>query len=120
MLRIEKINTIRRMYFEQKVAIRAIARELDISRNTVRRWIRDDRTPQMRRHPVELSSEQLFLREHREDIRRIFAACHQSCPRVLEELEKTYNVKPGLRMVQRFCQEFRNEKEAAGAETSAK
>lgn len=107
MLGIEKINAIRHMYFEQKIAIRAIARELDISRNTVRRWIRDKRTPQTHRHPIELSAEQLFLRNHQAEIQALFDGCGQSCPQLMELLGKKYNVRPSLRMVQRFCQQFR-------------
>lgn len=107
MLGIETINTIRQMYFEQKIAIRAIARELDISRNTVRRWIRDKRTPLMRRHLIELSAEQQFLRDHITEIQVLFHECGQSCPQLILRLNKKYNIRPGLRMVQRFCRQFR-------------
>lgn len=103
MLAQNEIDNIRRLYFEEKQPIKKIANQLGIARNTVRRWIRKESSV-----PV-YGEKRSFLIEHKEEIRQAFLDCEGNCLPLRRKIRNDYQITIHLRMLERFCEEFRRE-----------
>lgn len=107
MLNASDIFFIRKLYQEDKLSIKEISRRLHVSRNTVRKWIRN---PDL---PVEIisrprSPEREFLDQHRDDVKADFYDCEMLCQPLQRRLQEKYRIEVPLRMLERFCKPYRD------------
>lgn len=91
--------TVREEYFTKKRSIRCIARWHGLSRNTVRRYLREED-----RKPYPLSEAGAFLKEHKQEIGELYAKCELRCPPLQRLIRNQYDQEISLRMLERFCQ----------------
>ena len=91
--------TVREEYFTKKWSIRCIARWHGVSRNTVRRYLREED-----RKPYPLSEAGAFLKEHEQEIGELYAKCELRCPPLQRLIRNQYDQEISLRMLERFCQ----------------
>ena len=91
--------TVREEYFTKKRSIRCIARWHGLSRNTVRRYLREED-----RKPYPLSEAGAFLKEHEQEIGELYAKCELRCPPLQRLIRNQYDQEISLRMLERFCQ----------------
>lgn len=103
MLDINQRKRIRAMA-DAGIAVKKIARTLEISRNTVRRWIRNQENASKR-----FGKCQAFLQEHSEEIREQFISCEGHCVPLQRQIQEKFGTDVGLRTLQRFCKTFRHE-----------
>lgn len=89
--------TVREEYFTKKRSIRCIARWHGVSRNTVRRYLREED-----RKPYPLSEAGAFLKE--QEIGELYAKCELRCPPLQRLIRNQYDQEISLRMLERFCQ----------------
>ena len=89
--------TVREEYFTKKRSIRCIARWHGLSRNTVRRYLREED-----RKPYPLSEAGAFLKE--QEIGELYAKCELRCPPLQRLIRNQYDQEISLRMLERFCQ----------------
>lgn len=95
---------IRTLYAEKHVSIRCIAQMVHVSRNAVRRQIREEGKARAAR-----SAAGAFLKEHAIDVQELYLACEMRCPPLRRRLNKDYQQDIPLRMLQRFCSPMRAE-----------
>ena len=69
-----EIELIRILHFENHLSIRQIARMLKRSRNTIERWLKNPEPA-----PKKLSSNRVFLENHRSEIEDLFLECELNC-----------------------------------------
>lgn len=93
-----KAATVREEFFTKKRSIRCIAEWYGVSRNTVRRCLREEE-----RKPHPLSESGAFLKEHEKEIGELYAKCEMRCPPLRRLIKKTYDREISLRMLERFC-----------------
>lgn len=91
--------TVREDFFTKKRSIRCIARWYGVSRNTVRRYLREEE-----RKPYPLSEAGAFLKEHEQEICELYAKCELRCPPLRRVIKNNYDRDISLRMLERFCQ----------------
>ena len=91
--------TVREDFFTKKRSIRCIARWYGVSRNTVRRYLREEE-----RKPYPLSEAGAFLKEHEQEICELYAKCELRCPPLRRVIKNNYDRDISLRMPERFCQ----------------
>lgn len=85
-------------------SIKAIARQLHISRNTVRRYLRG-RAPTGQGR----SEAMKWLNDNRSRVRELFFTDEGNCAVVRRDLESSSTQKINLRQIQRFCRPFRRQ-----------
>lgn len=95
---------IRQLLAEGKHSIRAIARIVGVSRNTVRRCAKNLHKPQPAR-----TDAGIFLRQHEEEVTQLYAKCECRCPPLQRLLKEQFNQDVPLRALQRFCKPIRAE-----------
>mgnify|MGYP000036681263 FL=1 len=93
---------IRTLYADKHVSIRCIAQMVYVSRNAVRRQIREEGKARAAR-----SAAGAFLKEHAIDVQELHLACEMRCPPLRRRLNKDYQQDIPLRMLQRFCSPMR-------------
>ena len=96
MLKKNKVARIHELYEKEHASIKTICKILNISRNTVRRYLRETEfkgyeTPQL-----------AYLRNNRAEVRAIFNSCNKRCTAMLPILEERTGLKFPLRTLQRF------------------
>ena len=104
MLSNQERELISKWHSERKLSIRCIARRLDVSRNTVRRWL----------HGVEKKNNPRsdcgqFLKRQSGEIEKLYAECEFRCPPLRRRIKEQYGEEIPLRMLQRFCTALRKE-----------
>ncbi len=95
---------IRHLLADKKLSIRCIARQVGVSRNTVRRYARNQHNPQ----PARTDAGE-FLRQHEEEVTQRYAKCECRCPPLQRSLREVFGQDIPLRMLQRFCRPIREE-----------
>lgn len=105
MLSKQEHAVINHWHEEKKLSIRSIAQRMGVSRNTVRRSLRNqketDTTPR--------SQLGKFLQEHKAEIREQYVNCELHCPPLRRVIKERYQVDIPLRMLQRYCEPIRKE-----------
>ena len=101
MLKKNKVARIHELYEKEHASIKTICKILNISRNTVRRYLRETEfkgyeTPQL-----------AYLRNNRAEVRAIFNSCNKRCTAMLPILEERTGLKFPLRTLQRFTHPWR-------------
>lgn len=76
---------IRTLCAEKHVSIRCIAQMVHVSRNAVRRQIREEGKAREAR-----SVAGAFLKEHAIDVQELYLACEKRCPPLRRRLKKDY------------------------------
>ena len=102
MLKKNKVARINELYEKEHASIKTICKILNISRNTVRRYLRETEfkgyeTPQL-----------AYLRNNRAEVRAIFNSCNKRCTAMLPILEERTGLKFPLRTLQRFTHPWRH------------
>ena len=87
----------------KKIPIKAIARCLHLSRNTVKKYMGGNPGPKQRQR----SSAKLFLMEHIDAIQQYFYIAGKNCAVVQQKVKENHGIFINLRMIQRFCVRFR-------------
>lgn len=106
MLSANLVAVIRKLYQFDRLPIKEIARRLNVSRNTVRKWIRDPDRPV--EYPARSKSPACdFLEAHRDEVRAEFVKCAEKCPILRQRLRQRHRIDISLRTLERFCQPFR-------------
>lgn len=87
MLKKNKVARIHELYEKEHASIKTICKILNISRNTVRRYLRETEfkgyeTPQL-----------AYLRNNRAEVRAIFNSCNKRCTAMLPILEERTGLK---------------------------
>ena len=107
MLSAHVVFVIRSLYREDRLPIKEIARRLHISRNTVRKWIRNPELPvAVKRRPK--SPGRRFLEANRDVIKSEFLSCEMLCLPLRRRLLEKYQIEVPLRTLERFCKPFRD------------
>ena len=88
---------ISQMRNEQNVPIKRIARNLGISRNTVKRCLQP-RDPR----PAARSLARLFLEQNKPSLQELYLSCEMRCPPLRRLIKAKHDVDVPLRMLQRF------------------
>lgn len=83
---------IRTLYAEKHVSIRCIAQMVHVSRNAVRRQIREEGKARAAR-----SAAGAFLKEHAIDVQELYLACEMRCPPLRRRLNKDYQWDEGTK-----------------------
>ncbi len=91
-------------HIEDRLSIRCISRQLGVSRNTVRRALRDEYTTRAKR-----SAAGAFLRNHDQEVRDLYISCECRCPPLRRSLQDQFDIDVPLRMLQRHCRGMRKE-----------
>ena len=105
MIKPDERAKIRRLILVEHRPIREVARMLEISRNAIRRCVREDPSPTLGRK----SSNGKFLSEHQKDIRDLYEKCELRCPPLQRLIKEQYGIDISLRMLERFCADIRQE-----------
>ncbi len=105
MIKPDERAKIRRLVLDEHRPIREVARMLEISRNTIRRCVREDPSATLGRK----SSNGKFLSEHQKDIRDLYEKCELRCPPLQRLIKEQYGIDISLRMLERFCADIRQE-----------
>lgn len=107
MLSAHVVFVIRSLYREDRLPIKEIARRLHISRNTIRKWIRNPELPvAVKRRPK--SPGRMFLEANRDVIKSEFLSCEMLCLPLRRRLLEKYQIEVPLRTLERFCKPFRD------------
>ena len=104
MLSKEERTLIPRWSKEGNISVRCIGKRLGVSRNTVRRWLRQS-DPQY----GPKSEAGTFLQKNSEEIKELYAQCEQRCPPLQRCIREKHGIEIPLRMLQRFCRPLRKE-----------
>jgi transposase len=88
---------------KQGHSIRAIAKKLEISRQSVRKYIKGFQKPKPQ------DSFRNYLKNNKETIKKLFFEMNGHCVPLLRKITETYNGKANLRGLQIFCKQFRKE-----------
>ena len=105
MIKPDERAKIRRLVLDEHRPIREVARMLEISRNAIRRCVREDPSATLGRK----SSNGKFLSEHQKDIRDLYEKCELRCPPLQRLIKEQYGIDISLRMLERFCADIRQE-----------
>ena len=105
MIKPDERAKIRRLVLDEHRPIREVARMLEISRNAIRRCVREDPSATFERK----SSNGKFLSEHQKDIRDLYEKCELRCPPLQRLIKEQYGIDISLRMLERFCADIRQE-----------
>lgn len=113
MLKKNKVARIHELYEKEHASIKTICKILNISRNTVRRYLRETEfkgyeTPQL-----------AYLRNNRAEVRAIFNSCNKRCTAMLPILEERTGLKFPLRTLQRFTHPWRHRRTRTAVSWSA-
>lgn len=95
---------IRHLVMEEHRPIREVGRMLEISRNTVKKCIREVKPTTGAERK---SSNGQFLLEHQKDIEELYGKCELRCPPLQRLIRERYGVDISLRMLERFCGNIR-------------
>lgn len=106
----ERWEDIRRMFFEEKVAIAEIARRLAIDRKTVRRWLRKQWQPYQR-----AAKEETLLSTHADFLRERASQVQYSAQILFQELRRQRSYTGSYETVKRFVAPLRELQLAAEA-----
>lgn len=106
----ERWEEIRRLFFDEKVAIAEIARRLAIDRKTVRRWIRQPWQPYQR-----AAKEDTLLSGHADFLRERAAQVQFSAQILFQELRRQRGYTGSYETVKRFVAPLRELQLAAEA-----
>ncbi len=104
MLSKEDRTLISRWHDKDKLSIRRIAKQLGVSRNTVRRWLKQDCSLYRPK-----SDSGKFLQEHKKEVSDLYLQCEQRCPPLQRCIRDKFNIEVSLRTLERFCQPIRKE-----------
>ena len=112
MLKKNKVARIHELYEKEHASIKTICKILNISRNTVRRYLRETEfkgyeTPQL-----------AYLRNNRAEVRAIFNSCNKRCTAMLPILEERTGLKFPLRTLQRFTHPWRHRRTRTAVSSS--
>lgn len=105
MVQRERWEEIRRLYFQERRTIAAIARQLDLDRKTVRRCVRQVAFQPYRR----AAREDTLLTEHAEWLRSRASAVGYSARILYQELRRQRGFRGGYDTVKRFVAPLRDE-----------
>lgn len=106
MLNDNVVSVIRSLFHEDQLAIKDIARRLSISRNTVRKWVRNPELPVVvKSRPLSPGRE--FLESNRDAVKAEFFNCELRCLPLQRTLLEKYQIEIPLRTLERFCKPFR-------------
>lgn len=106
MLNDNVVSVIRSLFHEDQLAIKDIARRLSISRNTVRKWVRNPELPVLvKSRPLSPGRE--FLESNRDAVKAEFFNCELRCLPLQRTLLDKYQIEIPLRTLERFCKPFR-------------
>ena len=94
-------------WLAEGVPINTIARDLGVSRNTVKSR-RDGFVPGKR-----LGAAHQFLNDHAEEVAKLFRECRGHCPPMIREIRDRHGVEISLRAMERFCKDQRRSLAAA-------
>lgn len=97
--------------FKQGHSIRAIARKLEISRQSVRKYIKGFQVPKAQ------DSFNNYLKINKETIKNQFFEMNGHCVPLLMKIQETYDGNANLRGLQIFCKQFRKELNSRGEST---
>ena len=86
MLSAENKALIQTLYTEKNVSIRCIAKLVHVSRNAVRRQIREEGKAREAR-----SDAGVFLKEHAIDVQELYLTCEMRCPPLRRDSKTTTN-----------------------------
>ncbi len=96
MLSAHVVFVIRSLYREDRLPIKEIARRLHISRNTVRKWIRNPELPvAVKRRPK--SPGRMFLEANRDVIKSEFLSCEMLCLPLRRRLLEKYQIEVAVK-----------------------
>lgn len=104
MLSKEERALIQRWSEEDKISARSISKKLGVSRNTVRRWLRQNDSQYGPK-----SEAGVFLEKKSKEIKELYAQCEQRCPPLQRCIREKFSIEIPLRMLQRFCRPLRKE-----------
>ena len=96
---------------KQGHSIRAIARKLEISRQSVRKYIKGFQVPKAQ------DSFNNYLKINKETIKNQFFEMNGHCVPLLMKIQETYDGNANLRGLQIFCKQFRKELNSRGEST---
>lgn len=100
------VSVIRSLFHEDQLAIKDIARRLSISRNTVRKWVRNPELPVVvKSRPLSPGRE--FLESNRDAVKAEFYNCELRCLPLQRTLLEKYQIEIPLRTLERFCKPLR-------------
>ena len=99
-----EINQIRSLH-QAGVPIKRIVSQTGITRNTVRRYIKEEDSQPLHKNRI-------FMQEHGERIRELFVKCDGNCVVLQRFLDEEFGQQISLRQLQRFCEPFRQELKA--------
>ena len=97
----------------QGLSIRAIAKKLEISRQSVRKYMEGSQKPKA----LVQDSFNNYLKINSEKIKTLFFEMNGHCVPLLRKLKESYDGSANLRGLQIFCQQFRNELKNRGEAT---
>lgn len=106
MLNVKQRERVRSLYFDYHNSIKQICRITAISRNAVRRCIRQN-DPDQRLAPQTAATK--FLHEHRVQVKTWLQECELHCPPLQRLLKERSQITVPLRTLQLFCQSLRRE-----------
>lgn len=106
MLNVKPRERVRSLYFDYHNSIKQICRITAISRNAVRRCIRQN-DPDQRLTPQSAATK--FLHEHRVQVKTWLQECELHCPPLQRLLKERSQITVPLRTLQLFCQSLRRE-----------
>lgn len=106
MLSQQQRQLIRNLVLIEHQSIRKVARMLEISLNTVRRYVRNPQAPNLR---VPKSANGKFLLEHAQEVFTLYQTCHCNCSKLQIALKEQFDIDASLRMLERFCRKMREQ-----------
>jgi len=109
MVQRERWEEVRRLYYQERVGIREIARRLDLDRNTVRRCVRAEQWEPYRRAVVATT----LLTEHVDYLRERAPRVSYSARILYQELTRQRGYRGSYDTVKRFVQPLRAAQRAA-------
>jgi predicted transcriptional regulator len=86
---------------KQGRSIRAIAKKLEISRQSVRKYIKNFQKPKPQ------DSFRNYLKINKETIKKVFFKMNGHCVPLLKKITETYKCKANLRALQIFCKQYK-------------
>ena len=96
---------------KQGQSIRGIARKLEISRQSVRKYIKGFQNPKAQ------DSFKNYLKINKETIKKLFFEMNGHCVPLLRKISESYKGNVNLRGLQIFCKQFRKELKTRGDTT---
>ena len=108
MLSANLVAVIRKLHQFDQLPIKEIARRLRVSRNTVRKWVREPDCPvKILGRPK--SQARQYLEQNLEAVKADYFECEMMCPALRRRLLENHQVEIPLHTLERFCKPFKEE-----------